>query len=139
MKDFFVSYNGADAAWAQWVSQQVEAMGFSVVVQAWDFHPGDNFVARMHAALQECHRLLFLLSPNSLAARFTQEEWQAAFAAGQRIVPVRIADCHPPGLLSPIVYVDLVGLAESAAVTRLRDALRPPGRPATPVPFPGRP
>ncbi|WP_213958723.1 toll/interleukin-1 receptor domain-containing protein [Variovorax sp. dw_954] len=138
MKHYFVSYNLADKAWAEWVSQQVEALGMSVVMQAWDFEAGDNFVARMHAALQQCERMLLILSRHSLDARFTNEEWQAAFALGQRIVPVRVDDCRPPGLLAPIAYIDLSALDEAAAAQALKAGLQPPRRPNTPVPFPGR-
>ena len=35
--DFFVSYTSADRAWAEWIAWQLEAEGYTVVVQAWDF------------------------------------------------------------------------------------------------------
>ena len=37
--DFFVSRTGADAAWAQWIAWQLEAEGYRVVIQDWDFGP----------------------------------------------------------------------------------------------------
>ena len=42
-KDFFISYNKADRTWAEWIAWELEAAGYSSVVQAWDFRPGDNF------------------------------------------------------------------------------------------------
>lgn len=136
-RDYFVSYNNADLAMAVWVGQQVEQQGHSVILQAWDFAPGTNFVAAMHEALQRCERLMLILSRAYLAARYTNEEWQAAYALGRRLLPVRIDDCRPPGLLAPIVYVDLHGCDADEAQRRLGDALAPPGRPRAPVPFPG--
>ena len=53
MTDFFVSYNKADAAWAVWLSWQLESAGYSVVVQAWAFLPGQSFVRRMDQAMQD--------------------------------------------------------------------------------------
>jgi hypothetical protein len=50
-KDFFVSYTGADRAWAEWIAWELEAKGYSVIIQAWDFHGGDNFIKNMHEAL----------------------------------------------------------------------------------------
>jgi TIR domain len=38
--DFFVSYTSADQAWAEWIAWQLEAEGYQVVVQAWNFRPG---------------------------------------------------------------------------------------------------
>ena len=48
-------------------------------------------------------------------SEFTQPEWNAAFAqdpTGERglLLPIRVRDCALGGLLSQIVYVDLVGL-----------------------------
>src|SRR5438477_11109129 len=43
-RDFFLSYNRADQAWAEWIARQLKAAGYSTVLQAWDFLPGSNFV-----------------------------------------------------------------------------------------------
>ena len=43
MKDFFISYNTADRDWAEWIAWTLEEAGHSVVIQAWDFRPGENF------------------------------------------------------------------------------------------------
>ncbi len=36
--DFFVSYTSADRAWAEWIAWQLEAEGYTVIVQA-GLHP----------------------------------------------------------------------------------------------------
>ena len=56
--DFFVSYTSADRTWAEWVAWQLEQAGYRVIVQAWDFEPGDNFVVRMRDALEQADRTL---------------------------------------------------------------------------------
>jgi hypothetical protein len=38
-KGFFISYTGADQAWAEWIADQLEAAGHTTVLQAWDFRP----------------------------------------------------------------------------------------------------
>jgi hypothetical protein len=50
MYDFFVSYTGVDKAWAEWVGWILEENGQRVVLQAWDFRPGSNFVIEMQRA-----------------------------------------------------------------------------------------
>ncbi len=45
-KDFFISYNGKDKDWAEWIAWQLEEAGYSVIIQVWDFRPGGNFVFR---------------------------------------------------------------------------------------------
>jgi hypothetical protein len=46
---FFVSYTGADQAWAEWFADQLEAAGHPVVLQAWDFRPGEKLIGRERA------------------------------------------------------------------------------------------
>ena len=140
--DFFVSYTGADVAWAEWTASVLEAAGFTTLMQAWDFAPGSNFVLEMHDALRRCDRVLPLLSEPYLRSAFAAPEWAAAFVGDpqgrqRRLLPVRVGDCQPDGLLAAVVYVDLVGLDEPEARRRLLGgvmATRPtPGS----APFPG--
>lgn len=80
MKDFFISYNGADEAWAVWIAWQLEAVGYTVVIQAWDFLPGEDFVLEMNRAMSESRHTIAVLSQNYFSARFTQREWTEAIA-----------------------------------------------------------
>ena len=47
--DFFVSYTQADRAWAEWIAWVLEEDGHRVLVQAWDFVPGSNWIQGMQA------------------------------------------------------------------------------------------
>jgi hypothetical protein len=63
-----------------------------------------------------------VLSPAYFGSKFGEAEWRAAFAKDSTgelglLVPVRVQDCQPPGLLASRVYVDL---DEPAAAARLR-------------------
>jgi hypothetical protein len=49
-KDFLISYNTADQAWAEWIAWQLEAAGYSIHFDAWDVRPGMNFVLEMDRA-----------------------------------------------------------------------------------------
>jgi hypothetical protein len=123
-KDFFVSYNSADQGWAEWIAWHLEEAGYTTVIQAWDFRPGGNFVLQMQRAAERARHTIAVLSPNYLNALYTQPEWAAAFAqdpTGEKgvLLPVRVIECELKGLLKPIVYIDLVGLAEEAARERL--------------------
>ena len=122
-KDFFISYTGADVAWAEWVAQTLEDAGYKTILQAWDFRPGDNFIQRMDQALTGADRVVALLSAAYFASEYTRDEWTAALvrARGERdrLLPVRIEVCEPPPLLADRVYLDLVGLDEQAATARL--------------------
>ena len=78
-KDAFVSYTGVDRRWAEWIAWVLEEAGHTVVLQAWDFRPGSNFVLAMQQAAEQAERTIAVLSPDFLASRFTAPEWAAAF------------------------------------------------------------
>lgn len=123
-KDFFVSYNHKDEAAAEQIAAILENEGKSVIIQAWDCLPGNNFVQFMDHATKVAKRTIAVLSPNYLTSQFTPSEWQAAFVQDptgekQQLIPVRIEACEVTGLLRPIVYIDLVGLP----VAQWRDIL----------------
>lgn len=107
MKDFFISYNRVDTQWAEWIAWTLEETGYSVVVQAWDFRPGRNFVLDMQKATSETQKTIIVLSNTYLASAFTQPEWAAAFADDpqsneRKLIPVRVKECKPSGMLRPL-------------------------------------
>ncbi|WP_322779083.1 TIR domain-containing protein, partial [Frankia sp. Cas4] len=151
--DFFVSCTGVDAAWAAWIAWQLEARvrfgerSARVFVQAWDLVPGTNWATSMHRTLQTSARVVPVLSPTYLAdSRYGNAEWLAIWpddpeGLDRRIVPVRVADCQPEGLLRSITYIDLLGHDETAAADTLLAGITGSvtGRAKPPVtpPFPG--
>jgi tetratricopeptide (TPR) repeat protein len=142
-KDFFISYNKADRAWAEWIAWQLEAEGYTTVLQAWDFLPGSNFVVDMNLAAEQASRTVAILSPDYFESKFTQPEWAAAFAedpTGEqgKLVPVRVRACTLPRILAQLVYIDLVDLDERSAIAAVRAGLTPTRlRPPTAPHFPG--
>jgi TIR domain len=144
--DFFVSYTQADRAWAEWVAWTLEESGHRVLVQAWDFVPGANWVQRMQDGVIGAARTIAILSPDYLDSVYGGAEWQAAWAADpagrdRSLLTVRVADCERPGLLGPVVGIDLFGVPEANALSRLRDmvarAIAGRAKPATAPTFPG--
>lgn len=142
METFFVSYNFHDRAWAEWIAWTLEEAGHSVIIQAWDFRPGGNFVLNMQRAIQESDRTIAVLSPHFLQAEYTQAEWASAFAQDpqsieRKLIPIRVADCKPDGLLKTIAYVDLVGCLQVEATEKLRQMLLDRAKPSQAPAFPG--
>ena len=66
MWGFFVSYTQADRAWAEWIAWVLEEDGFRVLVQAWDFVPGRNWVEAMRSAAPNASRTVAVLSDEYL-------------------------------------------------------------------------
>lgn len=68
----------------------------------------------MDRAAKDAKRTIAVLSPEYLEASFTQPEWGSAVAVdpeglSRTLVPIRVRDCQPTGVLGQIVYIDLVG------------------------------
>jgi|SRR5579862_3995429 len=145
MPDFFISYTSADRAWAEWIGYVLEEDGFSVIIQAWDFRPGSNFVLEMQRATNDAERTIMVLSPDYLKSQFTSAEWAAAFTKDpkgleRKVVPIIVRACSPPGLLAPLVHIDLTKNNEESARQTLIDGVNAkrtkPGRRPD---FPGAP
>ncbi|MCA1600645.1 MAG: tetratricopeptide repeat protein [Acidobacteria bacterium] len=126
--DFFVSYAEADRGWAEWIAWQLENVGFRVLLQAWDFVPGSNWISTMHAGVQHAIRTVVVLSPAYLSSVFGAAEWQAAWkedpdGGAKKLLPVRVARCERPGLLAGVVGVDVFEMGETEARRRLHSAV----------------
>jgi hypothetical protein len=145
MAHFFISYTGADVQWAEWIAWVLEDAGHSVILQKWDFRPGGNFIVQMQDAAAKADRTIAVLSPDYLKSGFATPEWAAAFVndptgSKLKLVPVRVRECNPDGLLKAVVYIDLVGADEHVAKQRLLDGLSNlRAKPATQPRFPGQP
>ena len=143
--DFFVSYTQTDRAWAEWIAWQLEEAGHRVLLQAWDFVPGTNWIKSMHEGVAKADRTIAVLSETYLKSVYGGAEWQLAWAAdptGQdrRLLVVRVSDCDRPGLLAGVVGVDLFGSGEVQTRVRLQqmiaDAVSGRRKPETAPVFP---
>lgn len=140
--DFFVSHAGRDQAWAEWVAWHLIEAGYTVELGCWDWAVGENFLTRMHRALDAANRVVALFSPAYFEElRYTTEEWTSALVkeeGGHRLVPVQVEPCALPRLLRPLVCVNLFDVGEAEAARRLIAAARGPARPDGMPVFPGR-
>ena len=131
--DYFISYTSTDRAWAEWIAWQLKEAGSSVVLQAWDMVPGLDFLHEMQIATTTAKRTLAVLSPAYFTSQFSEAEWRVAFAndpSGEqrRLIPVRVVDFTPQGLLATRIYIDLVAKDRQAARAALLEGVQ--GQPA---------
>jgi hypothetical protein len=128
MADFFISHTSADKSWAEWIAYVLEEEDMKVIIQAWDFRPGSNFVLEMQRAATEADRTIMVLSPDYLKSQFASSEWTAALAVDpqglqRKLLPIVVRQCQPQGLLSAVVHIDLVREGESEARRLLLDGV----------------
>jgi hypothetical protein len=141
-----VSYTQVDRTWAEWVAWALEAAGYTVLIQAWDFVPGSNWVTGMNEGVSRAARTVAVLSDAYAGSVYGRAEWQAAWAAdpdgaARKLLVVRVEDCTRPGLLDQMISIDLFGKSEDQARVKLVGAARlavsggrskPPTAPAFP-------
>ncbi|GAB2841988.1 toll/interleukin-1 receptor domain-containing protein [Lentzea nigeriaca] len=140
--DFFVSFAKHDIDWARWIAAVLELEGYEVVFQEQDMLPGHNVVRQMQLGAAAT-RTIAVLSPTYADRPYPLSEWAAAYVRDpvgveRTLIPVRVKECRPPGLLAAIVYIDLVGTDRDEAKRRLLkgiDLERP--KPTEEPPFPG--
>jgi diguanylate cyclase (GGDEF)-like protein len=142
-KDFFISYSNLDEDWAEWISWEIEAAGYTVMMQKWDFTPGKNFAIEMNNAVNYAGKIILILSKNFLLSDFTKPEWASFFSRDptgnkRMIIPVRVEECQPNGLLQQIVYIDFVGKSQNQCRDRLLTGIQlDRNKPVTRPLFPG--
>ncbi len=140
--DFFVSFTRGDVEWARWITWVLEQEGFQVVYQELDMLPGHNIVRQMQTGTTAT-RTIAVLSAAYADRPFPLSEWAAAFVQdpdglARKLIPVRVEECTPQGLLAPIVYIDLVGVDRDEARQRLLNGIKAERPRVVPEPpFPG--
>ncbi|MBL7489473.1 toll/interleukin-1 receptor domain-containing protein [Frankia sp. AgB1.9] len=133
--DFYLSYAPGDEAWADWIAWQLEELRavdgrpVGVFVKSWDLVPGTHDVAMMNTTLSKTITVLPVVSASYVdASRQGVVEWLSVWrddpaGARRRIVPVRVEECDPEGLLAPLTPIDLVGMDEAGASAALLDGI----------------
>ena len=96
----------------------------------------------MQKAATDTHKTIAVLSDNYLDAEYTHPEWAAAFARDpqgqqQPLIPMRVQEWTPRGLLGPIPYIALVALSEQAVCVAILRAFSGRAKPLQCPDFPG--
>jgi tetratricopeptide (TPR) repeat protein len=140
-RDFFISYNKEDKAWAKWIAGVLEEQGYSTYIQAWDIRPSDDFISKMNKFLECSRAFIPVLSENYIGSPYCEIECSAALDkrvsnAAYRFLPVRIADVATPDLIRTIVHTSIFDVDEVEAEKRLLHAVDTKSIPRTRPPFP---
>jgi len=144
--DFFISYTQADLQWAGWIAWTLEDAGYRVLIQAWDFVPGTNWVVKMADGMNRAARTIAVLSPAYLESVYAGAEWRAAWQADpdgrqRKLLVARVARCSTPAPLNQVVFFDLYDKTPKGAEGELLSAARlaisgERAKPTTAPPYP---
>jgi hypothetical protein len=113
MVDVFISYSHSDAAWVRGtLLPQLEAHGFSVMIDSRDFRTGSFSVEEMQRGVLESRHLVLVLTPSYVASEWTKFENAMAQtldpgAIQRKVIPILRIDCGIPLRVAALHYRDL--------------------------------
>ncbi len=124
----FFSYSREDSEFALKLAADLKASGANVWIDRLDIKPGQWWDKSVEEALNQCPRMLVILSPASVNSKNVLDEVSFAMEEQKTVLPVLYQECHIPFRLRRVQYVDFTK-DYNQALQRLLDALA-----ARPVP-----
>ena len=103
----FFSYSRDDSEFALRLAADLKAAGANVWLDQLDIGPGQRWARTVQDALNNCPRLLVILSPSSVSSTNVEDEVAFALEEHKTVIPVFYRDCKVPFQLRPFQYVDL--------------------------------
>lgn len=123
----FISHNHADKAVAEQIAKGMRAAGVDAWFDKWEIAPGDSLIKKIFTdGLKDCDVFVVLLSPESAASKWVQNELDVALIRRieelTRVVPVVVRACEIPEALKPLRRLDLSAGADRV-VSELADVV----------------
>lgn len=86
--DVFLSYTKGDEAIAAELFDKLTELGLKCFIASGDIHPGEEWLKKLHAALDQSRSIVILVTPRSLASKWVHIEIGAAWMKQIPIFPV---------------------------------------------------
>ena len=132
---FFISFNSADRTKAHWIAWTLKEAGHEVAVHDWEIPAGGNAPLWMNEKLAWADRLIAVISPDYVPARYSPMEWAAQIwddpdGTKGSVIPVVVRPTpNMPPLLRGLSRIDLTNCAEAEARVRLLKGVELPAPP----------
>src|SRR5215831_3427928 len=102
----FFSYCREDSDFALRLAGDLKAAGASVWLDQLDIAPGQLWDEAVADALQQCSRMVLILSPASVNSTNVMDEVSFALEKGKTVIPIVYQDCEVPFRLRRVQHVD---------------------------------
>jgi hypothetical protein len=122
---FFISFNSADRKQAHWIAWTLREAGHEVAVHDWEIPAGGNAPLWMNTKLAWADRLIAVISPDYVPARYSPIEWASQIwndpdGTKGSVIPVIVRPTsNIPPLLRDLSRIDLTDCSEVEARDRL--------------------
>lgn len=132
-RDFFISFNSADLAYAEAIDAALRAEGFTTFYHPRDLGPGGNIPIWMDDALMNSAQTLALYSPDytkdkavySKAERYATW-WQDPEGKKRKLIPILLRDTQFTPLMAMVSRIEVTGRTPKEAATFVVERLRTP-------------
>jgi tetratricopeptide (TPR) repeat protein len=132
-RDFFISFNSADLAFAEAIDAALRAEGFTTFYHPRDLPPGGNIAIWMDDALLNSAQTLALYSPDYTKdkAAYSRAEryatwWQDPVTDRRKLIPVLLRETTFTPLMAPLKQIDATGMNRAEAAAHVVEQLRAP-------------
>jgi hypothetical protein len=102
----FISYSREDSEFALRLANDLKAAGAAVWLDQLDIAPGQRWARAIEDALNDCPRMVVILSPASVGSTNVDDEVSFALEEKKTVIPVLYRDCRIPFRLRPFQYLD---------------------------------
>jgi TIR domain-containing protein len=132
---FFISFNSADRTKAHWIAWTLKNAGHEVAVHDWEIPAGGNAPLWMNSKLAWADRLIAVISPDYIPARYSPIEWASQIwddpdGTKGSVIPVIVRPTsNIPPLLRDLSRIDLTNCSEAEAMNRLIKGVNMPAPP----------
>ena len=102
----FFSYSREDSVFALRLAEDLKAAGANVWIDQLDIEPGMPWDRTVEDALNNCQRMLVILSPVSIKSDNVRDEVSFALSKQKRVIPILYRRCDVPFRLARLQHVD---------------------------------
>ena len=142
MARIFLSYSRKDEPFARRLAGSLSNMGADIWIDVEDIPAGMKWSSAIQQGLDEGDLLIVIISPDSMASRNVEDEWQYYLDHSKAVVPVLLEPAKIHFQLNRLQYIDFFEQAFDIAINQLYAELRRKGltlaAPAQPQPAAGQ-
>lgn len=88
MARIFISYSRTDEEFARRLATDLDPLGVDLWIDVDDIPAGMKWSTAIQQGLDTCDMMIVIISPDSMASRNVEDEWQAFLDDGKPIIPV---------------------------------------------------
>jgi hypothetical protein len=106
MARVFISYSRKDEPFVRRIATDLDGYGVSVWLDVDEIPAGMKWSAAIQEGLITCDAMIIVISPDSMASRNVEDEWQYYLDRAKPLIPVRRAPADIHFQLNRLQYID---------------------------------